>query len=1522
MNEDKLETINSIENNAALKIQKCYKNRLELIDKINNHMNSIYSNIYNIVNRVQENHELNILSQDRYDTCMTDIDKIYNNFIMYDYPFTIKNFYVNQPIKVVKNIVELHDSIEELCKKCGMLNCSDILRVLCGNSWYNNLSVEYYDTFKFYDNYFIPVTSRKLENISDTMNLLSDDPEILPFVRKYHGDYNLSLNETINGADLYFPIGNNAIIISGVFRKDPLNLARMTKMLNNKTNDVEKLCKSLKIPDIFKSGFIKQISLRDFSVLTDDDLKALVKTNYDELDRIKHQPISGMVKEFLFSSEEKQRRILTLLLLSDSDDQFLAHIIYDMISNQSDLLKAQPLAEEIYRSLHWSVQKMFRIVFKNLENKKQKRDGDISEEDIPYEQRIEILNVSNSVKNKAIEKLKEMKGSKESGAKAQQYLDGLLKIPFGTYKKEPILDFLNKFTIKLQEFMEECNEKVINYVANTDSTSYACKKIKEIIDVYEPEKITTENQIDLFMDKINNIFEAVYKIVDKEFNSVENNSPKINDRYDESTPNLSPRELKTAFTDNFDKLKKINDLRDSIYMDDSDEETLKRVEQSIEQNIEKSLQKELEILKEKVNIKKEELKTKLLDNDDDDNNIETEYNDEIVEIEETFIILYREWIDYKSKKKNYIKQIRNTLNNCVLGHKEAKSQIQRLVAQWMNGKMEGCVFGLRGPPGCGKCFRKDTPIMLSNGKIKMVQDITTEDKLMGDDSTPRNVLALGNGIEKMYRIEQVKGDDYVVNESHILSLKMTKGGKKGDKHQTILGKRYYKNDIVDICIKDYLKLPKYLKECLKGYKVGVEFPEKEVDLEPYALGYWLGDGTSTIPEITTAEHEVVDYFKEYVEKLGLELKQGNNTEHSKGEYRYTIKTKTKRNINKENIFYNYLKNLNLINNKHIPEVYKCNSRENRLKLLAGLIDSDGYYNPNNNSLEITQKNKTLSNDILFLVRSLGMRGMMKECKKSCIYKGEKKTGTYYRITITGAGLDEIPVLLERKKARPHKQIKNCLNTGIKLIPLEEDKYYGFQIDGNSRFLLGDFTVTHNTTIVREGLSKCLLDNNNNARPFASLPLGGSTNGAILEGHSYTYLGSTWGRIVDILMETKCMNPIIYIDEIDKISHTEHGREIIGILTHLTDSSQNTEFTDRYFAGIKLDLSKALIVFSYNDIERVDRILRDRITEIEVKPLTKTEKIKITKNYLLPNILEAVGYNEEDIVLSSELIEFIIEEYTYEAGVRKLKEKVFELIREMNLRRIIEEEPFPLPFNFTKEYIKEVFHKYPKVLITKIAKEPHIGIVNGLYATSAGTGGLTLVEVMKTPTDRKLGLELTGNQGDVMKESMSCAKTLAWNLLPKEIKKEIKDDWEETGNWGLHIHCPEAGMPKDGPSAGITITTAILSRLCGIPVKNTIAMTGEVDLHGKVHAIGGLNSKLEGARRAGVKLVLIPEDNREDYDKIVNEDALETPVSSPRTGNIKHSRFGEHFKVIPVKTIFEVIKYALIENEIDFINFCK
>jgi len=448
-----------------------------------------------------------------------------------------------------------------------------------------------------------------------------------------------------------------------------------------------------------------------------------------------------------------------------------------------------------------------------------------------------------------------------------------------------------------------------------------------------------------------------------------------------------------------------------------------------------------------------------------------------------------------------------------------------------------------------------------------------------------------------------------------------------------------------------------------------------------------------------------------------------------------------------------------------------------------------------------------------------------------------------------------------------------------------------------------------TTIAKKGVAKCFLDEDGNPRPFGFLPLGGSSNGATLEGHSYTYLGSTWGRIVDILMETKCMNPIIYIDEVDKVSMTEHGREIIGILTHLTDFSQNNEFYDRYFSGIKIDLSKVLFIFSYNDSNALDRILRDRITEINVKPLSLNEKIHVVRNYSLPEILDTVGYKKDDITLSDEVVRYIIQNYTNEAGVRKLREKLFEIVREINLKRIVDG-IIQLPFVVSQDYVSELFSDKPKVSIRQVAKEPQVGFVNGLYATTAGTGGITIVECLKTPSDRKLSLELTGQQGDVMKESMICAKTLAWNIIPKSIKKEINEEFETYGNFGLHLHCPEAATPKDGPSAGITITTAIISRLCNIKVRNDVAMTGEIDLHGNVHPIGGLEAKLEGAKRAGVRMCLIPKDNEEDYQKI-----LRRRKSIDDSGQ---SRYNDALpEVVIVSSILEVIKHVLVDNDLDF-----
>ena len=330
--------------------------------------------------------------------------------------------------------------------------------------------------------------------------------------------------------------------------------------------------------------------------------------------------------------------------------------------------------------------------------------------------------------------------------------------------------------------------------------------------------------------------------------------------------------------------------------------------------------------------------------------------------------------------------------------------------------------------------------------------------------------------------------------------------------------------------------------------------------------------------------------------------------------------------------------------------------------------------------------------------------------------------------------------------------------------------------------------------------------------------------------------------------------------------------------------------------------------------RLDRILRDRITEVQVKPLSRNDKLHISKGYLLPEILNSVGYNFGDFSIDQNELDFIIENYTYEAGVRKLKEKIFEIIRELNLQKILGKE-IDFPYTISKKYIEEIFSDKSKVHIQKIAKKPHVGVVNGLYATTTGTGGLTLIEVLRIPSDKKLELELTGSQGDIMKESMRCAKTLAWHLLSHNIKNIINKEWDKNGTFGLHIHCPSAAMTKDGPSAGITITTAILSQLCNVAVKNNIAMTGEVDLHGNVHPIGGLDSKLFGAVRAGVDTVLIPKDNEDDYKKYLKK-LNETEQLGILNENIDLEK-EKNIKVIIVKNIKEVIRYAFVKNILNF-----
>jgi hypothetical protein len=434
------------------------------------------------------------------------------------------------------------------------------------------------------------------------------------------------------------------------------------------------------------------------------------------------------------------------------------------------------------------------------------------------------------------------------------------------------------------------------------------------------------------------------------------------------------------------------------------------------------------------------------------------------------------------------------------------------------------------------------------------------------------------------------------------------------------------------------------------------------------------------------------------------------------------------------------------------------------------------------------------------------------------------------------------------------------------------------------------------TSLAKGLSNCLKDENGISRPFAFIAIGGDANSSTLIGHNYTYVSSTWGSIVQILMDKKCMNPIILIDEVDKISRTEHGKEIIGVLTHLLDTTQNDCFQDKYFSGIDLDLSKAIFILSYNEPELIDKILLDRIHRIKFDSLSIEDKIIISNNYLLPEIYKKVGL-ENMINISDEVIRYIIEEYTLEPGVRKLKEKLYEIIGEINLnilkKSLIKEYTIPI-----KVTIEDIKHKYLKHLrentVLKIHSSNVNNIVNGMWANSYNQGGIIQFQVCFAPAKSFLDIMLTGNQKDVMKEGMILSRNIAWNLTSYNKQKELIKKYNDVNDnciYGINIHAGDLSTPKDGPSASSTIVVLLYALFNNIKIKHYFAMTGEICFDGKITEIGGLESKIIGSIKNGVKEIIFPQENIYDFNKFMKK--------------YKDNKIIQDIKFHPVNNIYEV-----------------
>ncbi len=390
------------------------------------------------------------------------------------------------------------------------------------------------------------------------------------------------------------------------------------------------------------------------------------------------------------------------------------------------------------------------------------------------------------------------------------------------------------------------------------------------------------------------------------------------------------------------------------------------------------------------------------------------------------------------------------------------------------------------------------------------------------------------------------------------------------------------------------------------------------------------------------------------------------------------------------------------------------------------------------------------------------------------------------------------------------------------------------------------------------------------RKFVRVSLGGVRDEAEIRGHRRTYIGSMPGKLIKAMKDAGSKNPVILLDEIDKMSNDFKGDPASAMLEVL-DPEQNSHFEDHYI-DMPFDLSKVFFVATANDLRNVSAPLRDRMEIINISSYTEFEKLHIAKKYLIKQAKEENGLKDYDIQISDNVIMKIIDEYTREAGVRNLKREFITLCRKL-ARDAVEQDKkkFIIKSSSLEKYLGK-----PKFRPEKLKeKEPKLGVVNGLAWTSVG--GVTL-EVQGVAIPGKGELSLTGTLGNVMKESAQVAFTYVKANLDK-YKLENPEFFEKKN---IHLHFPEGATPKDGPSAGITIVTAILSVLTGRKVRQDIAMTGEVTITGEVLAIGGVKEKVIGAHRAGIREVILPEDNRVDESDIPAEVAKTMKIHFVKT----------------------------------------
>jgi ATP-dependent Lon protease len=402
------------------------------------------------------------------------------------------------------------------------------------------------------------------------------------------------------------------------------------------------------------------------------------------------------------------------------------------------------------------------------------------------------------------------------------------------------------------------------------------------------------------------------------------------------------------------------------------------------------------------------------------------------------------------------------------------------------------------------------------------------------------------------------------------------------------------------------------------------------------------------------------------------------------------------------------------------------------------------------------------------------------------------------------------------------------------------------------------------------------------RKYVRMSLGGLRDEAEIRGHRKTYIGAMPGRIIQNLKKAKSSNPVFVLDEIDKLTSDIHGDPSSALLEVL-DPEQNNAFYDN-FVEIEYDLSNVLFIATANNLATIQPALRDRMEIIELSGYTVEEKIEIAVRHLIPKQIEAHGLKKKDVQFTTDAIETIIDEYTYESGVRNLERNIASIIRSV-AKSVASDEPYES--KITRKQVYKILGA-PKFIKEKWLDNKFAGVVTGLAWTVNG-GDILFVETSLSPGKGKL--TLTGNLGDVMKESAS----IAFAFL-KAHAGDLKLNPKVFEHWDVHLHVPEGATPKDGPSAGITMLASLASAFTQRKVKKKLAMTGEITLRGKVLPVGGIKEKILAAKRAGIEEIMLSIDNQKDVEEIKEE-------------------YRKGLKFVYVETMAEVLNYALLPEKV-------